>query len=238
MAIQKRISELDDLLSLNNSTLVLVQPVGSTKSYRSTVGAIRSGLASLVSPSFSGNVQSSTPPTTDVSTRIATTAFVDARVRNVIAELKQVRQIQSANLSDIVNIGSTSYVPIGLNLAFTPTRTDSTLLIEVFINGIGSSASGLVSYGALNFGWNSSPQILFSDVNAYLNSGLSANGVGGSAIKFVLPPNHNGLTALASRNYQIFAKTETSGGLFRINYGGSTNSGRCTMVITELVISP
>lgn len=236
MAIQKQILELDELLSLNNSTSVLVQPVGSTKSYRSTVGAIRSGLASLVSPSFSGNVQAPTPPTNDVSTRVATTSYTDLRSRFVFSELKQIKQIQQATITDIVNVSSQTYVPIGLNLAFTPTRSDSSLLIELFINGLGSS--GGTTFGSLNLGWNGSPQILFSDVNAYLNAGLSANGVGGASMKFIFTPNHNGLVATATRTYQIYARTESSGTLFRINYGGTSNSGRSTIVITELVINP
>lgn len=235
MSIQKQLIELDELLSLNDSTLCLVQPVGASKAYRSTIGAIRTGLASVVSPSFSGNVQVPTAPTADVSSRAASTAFVDARARSIVSELKQVKQIQSATIQDIVNVSSLSYVPVGLSLPFTPTRSDSLLLVEIFINGLGFS--GGVGYGTLNFGWNNSPQIIFSDVIAYLNTGLSANGVGGSSMKFILPPNHNGLSPTAQRSYQVFAKTSNTGTLFRLNYGETTNSGRCTIVVTELVVN-
>lgn len=238
MALQEQILDQIELTSLADSVNILVQPPGASKAYRSTLGAVRAGLAKLISPSFSGTVQVPTPPTNDVSTRAASTTYVDNRSRLVFEELKQLKQIQTSVLRDKVSISSTVFVPITtLNLPFTPTRSDSKICIEVFMNGLSCQSSGIATWGALSLGWNGTPQIIFSDVIAYMPSSLPASSVGGSSAKFIFDPNHNGLVSNATRTYQVFAKVEFSSSLFMVNHAtGSTNTGYSSIIATEIVI--
>jgi len=239
MAQQAQLLSLDSLSSLSDSVAILVQPVGASKAYQSTVGAIRTGLARTNSPTFTGNVLLPTALTEDVSTRAASTEFVDNKARSLISQLKQIKQIQQATFSNLITFNTTGYINTGIQLAFTPTRSDSLLLIDVFLNGVGGFAStplGVSNWLAFNLGWNGNQQITMSDVTAFLPAGQQSSGIGGVSARFLLAPNHNGLSPLSARTYQIFGKSDGGGMAGQINWGAATNGGRSGIIIQELVI--
>lgn len=239
MAQQKQIFDLDTLLSLSDSVAVLVQPIGASKAYQSTVGAIRAGLARTNSPTFTGNMLVPLAPTDDVSNRAASTALVDNKSRSLISQLKQIKQIQQATFSNLISFTTTGFANTGVQLSFTPTRTDSLLLIDVFLNGVGilsASPATLNNWVTFNLGWGGSQQITISDVTGFIPPGSTTGGIGGVSCRLLLTPNHNGLTPLATRTYQIFGKTEQSGASGYINWGTATNGGRSGIIIQELVI--
>jgi hypothetical protein len=133
------------------------------------------------------------------------------------------------------NISTTTYSASGLSLNFTPTRSDSILIIDVFLNGVAMllPSVGATNWGTLNLGWGGSAQRVISDFVAYVASPNQFTTIGSVSSSLILPPNHDGLTATAARTYQIFGKINIAGGTLAINHSAG---GTSTMIIQEVVI--
>lgn len=227
MAIQEQILDLEALLSISDSVNVIVQPVGAAKAYRSTVGAIRTGLARTNSPTFTGTVLVPTVSASDVSDRAASTSLVDSKSRLVFNEIKQIKQVVHNITENQIIISSDTYVTTGISIPITPVKTSSELIIDINFNTVWNNNSA--HWNTINLGWGGLPKKVVADYVGYAN-------IESMAAKLILQPDHDGLVANASRTYEIFLKASASGSTSYINSDGSNAAGVSGMVITEIEV--
>ncbi|MBD2515180.1 hypothetical protein H6G93_09200 [Nostoc sp. FACHB-973] len=224
----KKLSELNLIGTILGTEILPTLPPGGTTTLGITVNQLRATLAPLNSAVLTGNPTAPTQPTTDISTKLATTQFVDQYWDVKYASNKQLKQIITAvNTTSDVSVSGTTNISV-LSQTFTPVSSTSNLIITVNLASISHVATAANS-ARVQFGWSGTPQIVLSGTVAQTST---ADTNSESISHTIILPSTHGSLGTSARTYQVYIRQNAAGGTLTVNTGG----GYSNLSITEVLV--